>query len=216
MFGTLLVLLSFALQSHLGEVWTGLLILCGAVIAVSGLIGVLFIVAYYAIFPVVFIGAGWLIFDSWNDLSFVDALRKNSDRIIFYWIVGVIGIPLTIWQLNDSWFFLVKNFAVDDEPTDTSHPELIAFGLAQISDNYYDLAATITEQGIILDRRNFKPVVLPWKWIISVDPVDDSADSSRLARVRMRNDNDEFVTMNIPWNEALLSVNTARLARRSN
>lgn len=210
-----MVLLSFALQSQLGEVWAGLLILFGALIGVSGLINVILILAYYALIPVIFIGAGWLVFDSWNDLSFADALRKNGDFIKIYWVVGLFGTPLTIWQLNQSWFFLVRNFALNEEAADTLHPELIAFGLIQISDSYYDGAATITEQGLILDRRNFKPVVLPWNWVISIDSVEDSSFPNPVARVRMRNDENEFVTMNIPWNEELLNLNTARLAGRN-
>ncbi|MEE4163903.1 MAG: hypothetical protein V2I25_15480, partial [Woeseiaceae bacterium] len=78
----------------------------------------------------------------------------------------------------------------------------------------YFAAATITEQGLILDRRNFKPVVLPWRWVVSVKPDETVRDPARTAVIAMRNDNDEFLTFSVPWNRDLLELTPGDLGRR--
>ena len=190
-----------------------MLILIGAIVGVSGLVGVFLLAAYFILLPVALVGAGWLIFDSWTGESFSDALVRSSVLIKAYWVMGMIGLPVTIWQLNQSWFFMVRNFSVDENPGDTAYPELFATGMIEVTDSTYFGAVTFSEQGLVLDRRNFSPVVLPWKWVLSVDPVSDAQTSRPRAQVQMRNNEDEFVTLTIPWNAELLRLNTARLKR---
>ena len=208
--GATIVLVAFLLRSQLGELWTGLLILFGAVVGVSGLIAVLLIIAYYIVFPIAFLTAGWLIFE-WSGTTFLDSLERNFGLIYFYWTLGLFGTPLAIWQFNRFWFFRVRNFSIDEEPDDTPHPELHAIGAIGVTDSSYLGAVSITEKGLIIDRRNFAPVVLPWRWITSLKPDEISASTQSSAIITMRNDDDEFITLTVPWNEDLLNLNTARL-----
>ncbi len=209
--GTAIVLAAFLFRENLGEVWTGILILLGAAIGVSGFASVLLMIAYNVVLPFIYIGILWLVTDIWDGSYYSDTLRRSYGYLYFYWGVGLIALPVAFYYMNQSWFFMVKNFAVDELPTDTPHPELFATGILDLTGSPYLGAATITEQGLILDRRNFSPVILPWRWVTSIEPDKDANPRFPSARVAMRNDDDQYLTLTIPWNEALLDLNTTRL-----
>ena len=211
--GTAIVLIAFVLRSDVGEVWTGILILLGAVVGVSGVTSGLLLISYYFILPFGYIGVIWLTSEIWDGASYSDVLRQNYGYLYFFWAVGLFVLPLIFYQHNKSWFFMTKKFSLDVEPADTQHPELFAVGVVDLTGSPYLAAATITEQGLILDRRNFDPVILPWHWVLSIEPDSHADPRSPTAVVAMRNDDNDYLTLSVPWNEELLELNSARLAR---
>jgi hypothetical protein len=213
LFGAVIVALALAFRDSLGEIWTGGLVLLGAVIGVSGTASVLLVIAYYLVIPFVYIGFMWLLSDVWRGSYYTDTLARNYGYLYFFWSAGLLTLPLIFYYANKSWFFMVNNFSLDEEPADTPYPELFAVGVVDLTGDPYLAAATITEQGLILDRRNFAPVILPWKWVTSVEPSKDPDPRFPSAVVAMRNDDDEFLTLTVPWNEDLLKLNAERLAK---
>ncbi len=209
--GVTVVAIGFLVREQLGEPGSAGLVLLGAAIGVSGTASVLTMVAFYLILPFGYIGVIWLTMDVWDGSYYTDTLNKYYGFLYFFWASGLIALPLGVYYQNKSWFFMVNNFALDEEPTDTAHPELFAFGIVDLTGSPYFAAATITEQGLILDRRNFAPVVLPWRWVTSIEPNPDADSRQPSAIVAMKNDNNEFLTLCVPWNEELLKLNSARL-----
>ncbi len=208
-FGAAIVAIALLFQSNLGEIWTGALVLAGVAIAVSGMVTIFLMVVYFAVMPFVFLGITWFLADFWDGYTYMDHVRANPWAIYFMWASGLFSLPLTLWSLNRSWFFMVQNFAVDDEPTDTAVPELHAWGSINITGDPYLAAVTITEQGLIIDRRNFSAVILPWKWIKSIQPVPE--EKLPTARVAMQNGSNEFLTIDIPWNPDLMELKPGEL-----
>ena len=212
--GAAIVAAGLWLRGDVGEIWTVVMVLVGAGIAVSGFTSALLLIAYYGVFPFLLIGVLWLLKDFWNGSYYSDTLERSYGYLYFYWAIGLVLLPLQYYHYNSSWFFMVRHFAVDEPPTDTPHQELIAVGVVDFTGSQYFAAATITEQGLILDRRNFKPVVLPWRWVESVKPDETVRDPARAAVISMRNDNDEFLTFSVPWNRDLLELTPGDLKRR--
>ncbi len=91
----------------------------------------------------------------------------------------------------------------------THSPELFEFGVVDLTGSPYLAAVTITQQGIILDRRNFDPVVLPWHWVLSIKPDVNADPRFSTAMVAMRNDNNDYLTLSIPCTDELLRLNAA-------
>ena len=209
--GVAIVIAAFLQRDAIGEAWTGALIIFGAIVAVAGLVSVVLIALYAFVVPFIYLGLLWLATDFWDDAYFSGFVRQNIGILYLIWAGALVAMPLFYYYKNKSWFFMVKRFALDEVPADTPHPELHAFGLVDLTGSPYLAAATITEQGIILDRRNFNTVVLPWRWILSVEP--DKQSDSRLpsAVVAMRNDDNDYLTLSIPWNEDLLKLDAARM-----
>lgn len=200
------------LRSDLGEIWAGVLIIVGAVIGVSGIASVLLLIAYYLILPFAYIGVIWLTLEIWDGAYYSDVLRKNYGYLYFFWAAGLIALPLIFYYQNKSWFFMAKKFSLDEKPSDTPHPELFAVGVVDLTGSPYLAAATITEQGLILDRRNFDTVILPWQWVLSIEPDNNADPRYPCAVVAMRNDDNDYLTLSVPWNEELIELNSARMA----
>ncbi len=104
------------LRSDIGEAWTGILVLLGAVIGVSGLTSVLLLIGYYLILPYGFLAASWISTEFWDGAYYSDVLRKNYGYLYFFWASGLFVIPLHFYYHNKSWFFMVRNFTLDEEP----------------------------------------------------------------------------------------------------
>lgn len=211
--GTAIVLSAFMLRSDIGETLTGILVLLGAVIGVSGLTSVLLLICYYLILPYGFIGAVWLSSEFWNGAYYSDVLRQNYGYLYFFWAFGLFALPLGYYYHNKLWFFMAKNFSLDEEPADTQSPELFEFGVVDLTGSPYVAAVTITQQGIILDRRNFDPVILPWHWVLSIKPNGNADSRYSSAIIAMRNDNADYLTLSVPCNEELLRLNAAQMIK---
>jgi len=122
-------------------------------------------------------------------------------------------MPLNFYYHNRSWYFMAEKFSLDENAADTPHPELFAFGVVDLTGSPYLAAATITEQGLILDRRNFDTVILPWRWVLSIEPDSDAGPRHPSAVVAMRNDDNDYLTLSVPWNKDLLKLNSARMSK---
>lgn len=211
--GVAIIVAAFVLRGDIGEVWTGVLVLVGSVVAVSGVATVLFMVIYVGVLPFVFHAVIWLTSTYWDGMWFSDHVRKNAGFTYFWWILGLLTVPLHFYYGNRSWFFMARNFGLDEPPVDTQHPELYQFGVVDLTGSIYFAAVTITEQGIIIDRRHFDTVVLPWRWVRSVDADPEADPRVPKAIVAMRNDDNEFLTLSIPLNRDLLNLDVSKLLR---
>jgi len=100
---------------------------------------------------------------------------------------------------------MLDRFANDESPSDLLYREAFAVGVFDPTGSPYVAGVTLTDQGIILDRRQLSPLVLPWRWIVSEPPDVESRDASQQAAVSMRSDQDEFLTLSIPVKRKLLS-----------
>lgn len=208
--GFAIIVVAFALRSNIGEGWTGLLVLLGASIGVAGFTSLLLYIAYYLILPAIFVFVIWISMEFWDGYSYLDSLRKNFGYVLAFWVSGVIGLPIALYYLNRSWFFMADKFSLNEAPSDTRHPELSAFGLVDITGDPYFAAATITEQGLILDRRNFAPVILDWRWVESIKPDVEGDARSPSAVLALRNNHNDYLTLSIPCSEELLKMDLSR------
>ncbi len=208
--GILIIGTALFYRDQIGEVWAGIAVLIGSMIAFAGLAVAYIVVALWAVFPFVYLWLTWLVMESWDETWFSDYLRSKMGLVYFFWGVCVILAPFIIWQSNKTWFYMVRHFSLDADPTDIDIPELQAIGSIVISGEVYFGAATITDQGLILDRRNFAPVVLPWKWVRSVKP--DTEASAPTAIVALKNDGAEQLSIDVPWNPGLLELRPDMLA----
>ncbi len=202
--GAIIVAIALLNRELLGEFWTAAIVLPGAAIAVSGLLSIYFILIYYFVITVIWTVLQWLIFEFADGATYFEYLQDNPRSFYGTWLVLALMTPFILWQLNRSWHFMVRHGGLDEEPSDTPFPELHAYGMVEITGDVYLAAATITEQGLILDRRNFTPVVLPWKWVRSIKPSAEAPDVT--ADVSLRNDANEMLTVSVPWNKALLEM----------
>ena len=204
--GAAIVAAAFANQERLGEFWTGILVLAGASVGVAGTASALLLIAYFLVLPFAYIGLIWLLADVWDGSYYSDTLNRYRGILYMFWASGLVALPLVFYYHNKSWFFMTEHFALDEEPTDTPLPELFTSGIVDLTGSQYLASVTITEQGLILDRRNFSPVVLPWQWIQSIGPDEEADPKYPSAVVAMRNDEAEFLTLSVPWNEDLMKL----------
>ncbi len=209
--GALIVAIALTFQNYIGEIWTIVLVLIGTAIGTSGTVSVYLGIAWVLAFPFAMMGLMWLMKDFWRDVWFSDFIRGHSYILYFYWIIGLVSIPIHIWYDNQSWLFMVRKFGLDQRPVDTKIPELHSFVVVDLTCSQYFEAFTITDQGIILDRRNFAPVILPWRWVESITPAKESPRPA--AVVAMKNDNNDYLTLDVPWNEDILKLNPNRLGK---
>jgi len=198
-FGTGIVLAGFLLSDTVGDFWTGAVILSGAIIGVSGVAGLLLLIAYYFILPFAFFGVFWLLFDVWDGVRYTDLITKRLDWVYAFWALGLAGIPATFYQLNRPWFFMAKHFALDTDPGDTEDDNAFVSGMMEISGDVFFSAVTLTDRCIVLDRRNFDTLVLPWKWIRSIKRDPHANEREPRAVIAMKNDTQDYLTLIVPW-----------------
>ncbi len=195
--GAMVFAVGFAFQDTLQFGPSTVLMIIGSIIALSGAISLLLVIILTALYPLMLYSFGWLIFGGWVDSSLAQHVTDRLDSIGLYIGLGIITTPLWYWYANKSWLLMADEFSLADAPSDTINSKAFDIGAVELCGDHFIAAVTLTDQGVILDRRNFKPVVLPWRWISRLKPV---LEPTPLAELSLANDRGGFLVVDIPWN----------------
>lgn len=195
--GAVVFAAGFAFQNSLQFGPSTVLMIAGSIIALSGAINVYLVMIFSALYPVVLYTLGWLVFGGWQDESLIQHITDRLDHVGAYIGMGIITLPVMFWYMNKSWWYMVDEFSLAEPPSDTTNPNAFDYGVVELCGDHFMAAVTLTDQGVILDRRNFKPVVLPWDRIRQIKPV---LEPSPLAELSLANDDGGLLLVDIPWN----------------